>query len=90
MSEWKTVEGKASIRGEGCEITLEACRSDRGKYLAKLFLEGAISLSVEGRDGWPRYYFDEARAKLEIEDWLKERGASHLETLCNFLARKFL
>lgn len=32
-----------------------------------------FKLEIDGSDGWPRYYFDEGRAKAEIEAWLVKR-----------------
>jgi hypothetical protein len=29
---------------------------------------------IDGADGWPRYYFDLDRAKLELEAWINKRG----------------
>lgn len=64
-----------TIQGRECEITLESrppyC--DRGNFIAKLFPEGELALSIDGADLWPRYYFDYDRAKLEVEAWLKKR-----------------
>jgi hypothetical protein len=60
------------------EITLEPrppyC--DRGNFIAKIFPQPGSELArdLDDQDGWPRYYFDEARAKAEIEAWLKKRG----------------
>lgn len=63
------------IIGKECHITLEPrpAYCDRGNYIAKLFPIGALDLSIDHQDGWPRYYFDQDRAKLEIEAWLKKR-----------------
>jgi hypothetical protein len=59
-----------------CYITLEPrphyC--DRGNWIAKVFPSGKLARDLDDADGWPRYFFDEARAKLEIEAWLKKRG----------------
>lgn len=66
------------LRGKHCVVTLE-CRPhycDRGHYLAKVTVNPATSpadLDIDGQDGWPRYYFDEERAKLEVEAWMKRR-----------------
>lgn len=81
---WETVTGPVPyqiIRGKACEITLEPrphyC--DRGNFVAKIFQNPNaaamewIRLSLDEQDGWPRYFFDEARAKLEIEAWLTKR-----------------
>lgn len=72
-TEWESVEGK------NCTIHLQArphyC--DRGNFDAKLELHpGAhpIKLYIDHADGWPRYYFDYDRAKLEIQAWLTKRG----------------
>lgn len=32
-----------------------------------------FTLEIDDQDGWPRYYFDEGRAKAEIEAWLVKR-----------------
>lgn len=64
------------------EITLEArppyC--DRGNFIAKVFItpgrthyRGTDSPWLDYQDGWPRYYFDEGRAKEEIKAWLIKR-----------------
>lgn len=68
--------GWIEIKGKECRITLETRPSycDRGNFIAKLFPIGRLELSIDHQDGWPRYYFDQDRAKLECEDWLKKRG----------------
>lgn len=73
-SSWQYIDGKA------CQITLEPrphyC--DRGSWIAKIHARGSIEdqlkLNLDEQDMWPRYYFDETRAKLEIEAWLTKRG----------------
>jgi len=64
------------ICGRECVITLEPrppyC--DRGNFVAKLFPQGELAREIDQQDAWPRYYFDEQRAKLEIEAWLVKRG----------------
>lgn len=64
-----------SIRGKECYITLEPrpYYCDRGNWIAKLFPEGKFIWEIDEADMWPRYYFDETRAKLEIEAWLTKR-----------------
>lgn len=64
------------IDGKECRITLEPRMGycDRGNFIAKLFPREKLALEIDDQDGWPRYYFDEDRAKLEIEAWLKKRG----------------
>lgn len=49
---------------------------DRGNFLAKCFpaTSTPLALSFDNQDGWPRYYFDRERAKLEIEAWLDKRN----------------
>jgi hypothetical protein len=75
---WESFPTHEQIRGRDCVITLERrppyC--DRGNFYAKIFPNGGSDLarSLDDADGWPRYYFDEQRAKLEIEAWLKKRG----------------
>ena len=34
---------------------------------------------IKYEDGWPRYYFDLERAKLEIAEWLKARKQEVIE-----------
>lgn len=74
---WIDCTSYQSIRGHHCEITLEPrppyC--DRGRFLAKLFPDkgSKLAMDIDGSDGWPRYYFDEAAAKSECEAWLKFR-----------------
>jgi len=50
---------------------------DRGHYYAKpdiRFDEKIPGTYIDGADGWPRYYFDLERAKLELEAWIRKRG----------------
>jgi hypothetical protein len=72
---WNNHNSFHEIVGKECTITLESrppyC--DRGNYLAKLFPLGSLVMEIDPQDGWPRYYMDEQRAKLECEDWLKKR-----------------
>ena len=67
--------GMQAIMGKECEIILERrpryC--DRGSLLAKIFPWGNLGREFDDSDGFPRYYFDEQRAKLEIEAWLIKR-----------------
>jgi hypothetical protein len=78
-SEWitKSEDGIKwqSIFGKHCEITLEARQTycDRGNWIAKVFTS-SLDCYIDEQDGWPRYYFDEQRAKLELEAWLKKRN----------------
>ena len=64
-----------AIRGLECVVTLEPrpWYCDRGNFIAKIFAVGMLARSLDHADMWPRYYFDEARAKAEVEDWLKKR-----------------
>lgn len=79
-SEWQyqTMDGITwlEIKGKECTITCEERPSycDRGNYIYKLFPTGELALSIDHQDGWPRYYFDQDRANLECEAWLKKRG----------------
>lgn len=76
MSTWQAFETWQSCFGKECEIILEArphyC--DRGNFIAKLFPTGQLAMEIDDADCWPRYYFDEVRAKAEIEAWLRKRG----------------
>jgi hypothetical protein len=73
---WEIHDGWTQIQGKECVITLEPRPSwcDRGNWIAKLFPVGRLALDVDQADGWPRYYFDITRAKLEIEAWLTKRN----------------
>ncbi len=64
------------IDGKECTIYLEQrpAYCDRGNWIGKVFPRGKLLLSIDYQDGWPRYYFDLDRAKLEIEAWLVRRG----------------
>lgn len=79
-SEWKTMTldgiNWLEIEGKECSITCEDRPGycDRGNYICKLFATGKLAMSIDNQDGWPRYYFDQDRAKLECEAWLKKRG----------------
>lgn len=74
---WEKRDGYEELVGETFLITLQPrphyC--DRGNYLASLFPGPRHQLpgDLDGSDGWPRYYFDYARAKLEIEAWVQKR-----------------
>lgn len=74
-STWTTRDGYQEIYGKQCSITLEPRISycDRGNWIAKLHPVGELAMEIDGCDGWPRYYFDEERAKLELVAWLKKR-----------------
>lgn len=75
------------IKGKSCQITLEKRPGycDRGNFIAKIspldlemtmtpeMLHAWVRLGIDHSDGWPRYYFDEGRAKAEIEAWLVKR-----------------
>lgn len=66
-------KGWYEIKGKNCTIYLEPrpAYCDRGHWYAKLDHEPP--LNIDYADGWPRYYFDFDRAKLELEDWLRWR-----------------
>jgi hypothetical protein len=63
---WKQVNNYQSILGRECLITLEPRPSycDRGNWVAKLFPKGKLARDIDDQDAWPRYFFDEERAKL--------------------------
>lgn len=64
------------VHGRECSITIEPrpVYCDRGNLIAKVFPTGSLAMSMDHADGWPRYYFDLDRAKLECEAWLVKRG----------------
>ena len=70
---WVNYGRYQSLRFAQGEIVLEQrpVYCDRGNFLAKCFPKG--DLILDGQDGWPHYYFDEDRAKAEIEAWLDKR-----------------
>jgi hypothetical protein len=76
FSSWLDRQYWQEISGKACTITLERRPTycDRGNFLAKLHPAGPLALEIDGQDGWPRYYFDEDRAKAECEAWLRKRG----------------
>jgi hypothetical protein len=47
---------------------------DRGRFYAQAHFAGLSAPHIDEADGFPRYYFDEERAKLELEAWMKARG----------------
>jgi hypothetical protein len=61
-----------------CMVSLEKRRPgcDRGNFYAKVYPKPGyeFKIYIDGADGFPRYYFDETRAKLELEAWLSRRG----------------
>lgn len=76
-SQWtETLEYGLEIRGRECVVWMQArphyC--DRGNWLANIVAHGELGRDLDDADGWPRYFFDLDRAKLEIEAWLKKRG----------------
>lgn len=83
--QWVELDEYAAVRGKECIIYLEprGGTCDRGRFLAKLFADPGTALAreLDDADGWPRYYFDEERAKLEVEAWLVRRGQLVEQTL---------
>lgn len=47
---------------------------DRGNYYAKIFSGDPHKCWIDDADGFPRYYFDLAVAKSEMEAFLVKRG----------------
>ena len=85
VAHWIECDGWQAVRAKECTIYLvrRAWHCDRGRFLAQLFPDVGTELarSLDDADGWPRYYFDEARAKLEVEAWLDRRGLLLEQTL---------
>lgn len=74
-AQWIARDGYQEIYGKQCSITLEPRNSycDRGNHIAKLHPFGELAREIDDCDGWPRYYFDEDRAKQELVAWLTKR-----------------
>ena len=72
---WYSRKWGWEIFGHECSITLEPRPTycDRGNYIAKLHPVGRLAGDIDACDGWPRYYFDLDRAKLEVEAWMANR-----------------
>ena len=76
---WRDKGSYQSLETSHGEVILEPrphyC--DRGRFLAKVFPKHGPECrpcNVDHHDLWPRFYFDEARAKAEIWAWLTCRG----------------
>ena len=63
-----------SIQGRHCEITIEPrpVYCDRGRWWAKVWPQ-VSRFDLDHHDGFPRFFFDLDRAKLEMEAWLHFR-----------------
>lgn len=64
------------IDGRDCsiEIASRPAYCNRGNFIATINCHNPRRLSLDGADGWPRYYFDIACAKLEVQAWMRKRG----------------
>jgi len=66
------------LHGRHCAIWIvkRPAYCDRGNLLAHLELRTTDprQLQIDAADGWPRYFFDLDRAKLECEAWMTKRG----------------
>lgn len=64
------------IDGRDCTIEIAArpAYCNRGNFIATIECQNPRRLSLDGADGWPRYYFDLERAKLEVQAWMRKRG----------------
>jgi hypothetical protein len=76
---YQDADGCWRIAGLDCDVWMSPrppyC--DRGRWLAHVELRPDGDwrrLSLDSSDGFPRYYFDLDRAKLEIEAWLRVRN----------------
>lgn len=79
MSLWIDREGYQERLAPHGTIVLEPrphyC--DRGRFIVKVYPLhplGCRACDVDDADGFPRYYFDEERAKAEIQAWIEIRG----------------
>lgn len=74
--EYEMIGTNHKIVGRECEIHIQPrpAYCDRGNFVATISTTGELARGFDGQDGWPRYYFDLDRAKLEIEAWLAKRG----------------
>lgn len=65
---------KAPLRDGFISIETRPSYCDRGHYICKLFPTGALAVSIDAHDGWPRYYFDWDRMLAELEAWAEKRN----------------
>jgi hypothetical protein len=70
--------GNLYIAGEECVIWMQPRPGwcDRGRWLATIDAWGRLGATLDGADGWPRYYMKTARAKDECLEWLRTREMS--------------
>jgi hypothetical protein len=82
--EWKTCSLPGHVGFHWQELNLEQCQivleprphyCNRGNFIVKVFVndEYFYNLWIDEADMFPRYYFDEGRAKAEIEAWIQKR-----------------
>ena len=78
VSSWIHRETYDVIAGRECTITVEhyVMQDRRGPWCAKVWTTPGTVLARELAENadmhlWPRYYFDEKRARLECEAWLR-------------------
>lgn len=63
-----------NIRGKDCMISLALTSArNRGNWIAAVEVLDPVALHLDWADAFPRYYFDENRAKAELEQWLAVR-----------------
>jgi hypothetical protein len=79
-SEWHhNAEDKTEeIAGLDCSLCIQRrpAYCDRGNFVVTIEYVPKYDrrrFSLDWADGWPRYYMDLDRAKLEIKDWMKKR-----------------
>lgn len=75
---WIHAAHGAELHGKSCYVLLlrRPPHCDRGRFYAQIHHTGSFPFEphVDEADGFPRYYFDLERAKLELEAWMKVRG----------------
>ena len=72
---WEAFAVARDWRGEGFYyLTMEARpgHCDRGRWIVKVSSVGAVC-GLDEQEGFPRYYFDRDRARLELDAWCQLR-----------------
>jgi len=79
LSRWVQKDGYEELEGRQYVIQMQPrpAYCDRGSVICFVVAKPDAKLfpgDFDAADGWPRYFMDKERGKLECEDWLKKRG----------------